>query len=98
MAEKIPTLTISLIFFVETIRGRSGAIYTISGSCACLTTGKTFGQSCSLARNRRDEEGFAEVLGVTPHTVLRYESGEISPSPETVERIAQILNFPPAFL
>ncbi|PWE52532.1 XRE family transcriptional regulator [Metarhizobium album] len=54
----------------------------------------------SLARKRRGltKKGFAEVLGVTPHTVLRYESGEMSPSPETLERIAQILNFPPAFL
>jgi len=54
----------------------------------------------SLARKRRGltKKGFAEVLGVTPHTVLRYESGDISPSPETLERIAQILDFPPAFL
>ena len=54
----------------------------------------------SLARKRRGltKKGFAEVLGVTPHTVLRYESGEISPSPETLERIAQILDFPTAFL
>jgi len=53
----------------------------------------------SLARKRRGltKKGFAEVLGVTPHTVLRYESGEISPSPEALERIAQILNFPTAF-
>ncbi|MBY2907727.1 helix-turn-helix domain-containing protein [Rhizobium leguminosarum] len=54
----------------------------------------------SLARKRRGltKKGFAEVLGVTPHTVLRYESGEISPSPETLERIAQILDFPTTFL
>ncbi|AYM65653.1 ImmA/IrrE family metallo-endopeptidase [Agrobacterium fabrum] len=54
----------------------------------------------SLARKRRGltKKGFAEVLGVTPHTVLRYESGDISPSPETLERIAQILDFPSAFL
>ncbi|MGO7400133.1 helix-turn-helix domain-containing protein [Rhizobium ruizarguesonis] len=35
------------------------------------------------------KKGFAEVLGVTPHTVLRYESGEISPSPETLEQSAR---------
>jgi Zn-dependent peptidase ImmA (M78 family)/DNA-binding XRE family transcriptional regulator len=54
----------------------------------------------SLARKRRGltKKGFAEVLGVNPHTVLRYESGDISPSPETLERIAQILDFPLAFL
>jgi len=54
----------------------------------------------SLARKRRGltKKGFAEVLGVTPHTVLRYESGDISPSPETLERIAKILDFPPSFL
>ncbi|MBX5242018.1 XRE family transcriptional regulator [Rhizobium sp. NLR22b] len=53
----------------------------------------------SLARKRRGltKKGFAELLGVTPHTVLRYESGEIAPSPETLERIAKILNFPPPF-
>ncbi|TAU37785.1 XRE family transcriptional regulator (plasmid) [Rhizobium ruizarguesonis] len=45
----------------------------------------------SLARMRRGltKKGFAEVLGVTPHTVLRYESGEISPSPETLEQSAR---------
>ncbi|MGH0281362.1 helix-turn-helix domain-containing protein [Sinorhizobium meliloti] len=53
----------------------------------------------SLARKRKGltKKGFAEALGVTPHTVLRYESGEISPPVETLERIARILNFPVAF-
>lgn len=53
----------------------------------------------SLARKRRGltKKGFAEQLGVTAHTVLRYESGEISPPPETIERIARILDFPESF-
>ncbi|MGE0279528.1 MAG: XRE family transcriptional regulator [Rhizobiaceae bacterium] len=53
----------------------------------------------SLARKRRGltKKGFAEALGVTPHTVLRYESGEISPPPEMIERIAHILDFPESF-
>lgn len=53
----------------------------------------------SLARKRRGltKKGFAEELGVAPHTVLRYESGEISPPPETIERIARILDFPESF-
>jgi Zn-dependent peptidase ImmA (M78 family) len=34
---------------------------------------------------------------VTPHTALRYESGDIAPPPETIERIARILDFPESF-
>jgi Zn-dependent peptidase ImmA (M78 family)/DNA-binding XRE family transcriptional regulator len=53
----------------------------------------------SLARKRRGltKKGLAEAIGVTPHTVLRYESDEIVPSDEVVLKIAQILNFPIGF-
>lgn len=53
----------------------------------------------SLARMRRrlTKKGFAELLGVTPHTVLRYESGEICPPDHVVVEMAKILEFPTAF-
>ncbi len=53
----------------------------------------------SLARRRRGltKKGLAEAIGVTPHTVLRYESGEFIPPSETVEKIAAALNFPIGF-
>lgn len=52
-----------------------------------------------LARKRRGltKKGFAEIIGVTPHTVLRYESGEIIPPKEMVEKIATALDFPVDF-
>lgn len=52
-----------------------------------------------LARKRRGltKKGFAEAIGVTPHTVLRYESGEIIPPPEMVAKIAAALDFPVDF-
>lgn len=53
----------------------------------------------SLARRRRrlTKKGLAKALGVTPHTVLRYESGEISPPDEVAAKIARILAFPIGF-
>ncbi|HEX3888595.1 MAG TPA: XRE family transcriptional regulator [Phenylobacterium sp.] len=53
----------------------------------------------TLARERRrlSKKALAEAIGVTPHTVLRYESGVIVPPAETVERTAEVLNFPVEF-
>ncbi len=53
----------------------------------------------SLARKRRrlTKKGLAAALGVTPHTVLRYESGDISPPEEVAAKIAEILTFPIGF-
>lgn len=53
----------------------------------------------TLARERRrlTKKGLAESLNVTPHTVLRYESGEITPTDEVVDRMAAVLEFPRAF-
>jgi Zn-dependent peptidase ImmA (M78 family)/DNA-binding XRE family transcriptional regulator len=50
----------------------------------------------SLARKRRrlTKKGLAAALDVTPHTVLRYESGEILPSEDIVAKIAEVLAFP----
>ena len=41
--------------------------------------------------------GLADCIGVTPNTILRYEAGEIEPSGENVEKIADCLRFPKAF-
>jgi Zn-dependent peptidase ImmA (M78 family)/DNA-binding XRE family transcriptional regulator len=53
----------------------------------------------SLARRRRGltKKGLAVAIGVTPHTVLRYESGEIIPSDDVVVKIATALQFPVGF-
>lgn len=53
----------------------------------------------SLARKRRGltKKGLAEAVGVTPHTVLRYESGEMLPSEDVVKKIARTLEFDVAF-
>ena len=52
-----------------------------------------------LARKRRrlTKKGLAKALEVTPHTVLRYESGVIQPPDDVVSKIAKILEFPVAF-
>ena len=36
-------------------------------------------------------------MGVTAHTVLRWESGESVPEPEAVTKLSQILEFPEDF-
>jgi Zn-dependent peptidase ImmA (M78 family) len=41
--------------------------------------------------------GFAEALGVTRLTVHRYESGEVDPPEESLDRIARVLGFPAEF-
>ena len=53
----------------------------------------------SLARKRRrlTKKELAKTLGVTPHTVLRYESGDITPPDEVVAKFAKILAFPIGF-
>lgn len=43
------------------------------------------------------KKGLADAVGVTPITVLRYETGEIEPSEENLEKIANCLRFPKAF-
>ena len=53
----------------------------------------------SLARKRRrlTKKGLAKALGITPHTVLRYESGDITPPDDVAAKIAKILAFPVEF-
>jgi Zn-dependent peptidase ImmA (M78 family)/DNA-binding XRE family transcriptional regulator len=53
----------------------------------------------SLARRRRGltKKGFADAIGVTPHTVLRYESGEIDPPDEMIVKFSAMLDFPIQF-
>lgn len=53
----------------------------------------------ALARKRRGmtKKRLAELVGVTPRTILRYEIGEIAPSEESATKIAEILDFPLAF-
>jgi Zn-dependent peptidase ImmA (M78 family)/DNA-binding XRE family transcriptional regulator len=53
----------------------------------------------SLARKRRrlTKKGLAELVGVTPRTILRYEIGEIAPQEDTEAKIASALGFPVAF-
>lgn len=52
-----------------------------------------------IARERRamTKKAVAEEIGVSTNTVLRYESGEIEPSPENLEKLAAALNFPEEF-
>lgn len=53
----------------------------------------------SIARERRvmTKKGFAEKVNLAPNTIFRYESGELVPPPETVERFAEVLEFPFSF-
>lgn len=53
----------------------------------------------TLARKRRGltKKALAKLIGVTPHTVLRYESGEIAPPPTIVQKLSEALDFPPEF-
>lgn len=43
------------------------------------------------------KKGFAELIGVTPNTIHRYETGETVPSEEYLEKIATALGFPDSF-
>src|SRR5260221_1825958 len=53
----------------------------------------------SIARRRRamSKKELADAIGVTPNTILRYEAGKIMPPVESLEKIAQCLQFPMAF-
>lgn len=53
----------------------------------------------SIARERRamSKKGFADVVNLATNTILRYESGELVPPDETIERFALALNFPVSF-
>jgi Zn-dependent peptidase ImmA (M78 family)/DNA-binding XRE family transcriptional regulator len=53
----------------------------------------------TIARERRrlSKKALAESVGVTPHTILRYETGEIGPAGEVVARLSQVLGFPEGF-
>lgn len=56
-------------------------------------------QRLTIARERRAESkaGLAGKANLAANTINRYESGEITPSQEVVERIAEILNFSTKF-
>lgn len=53
----------------------------------------------SIARKRRllNKKGFAERVGVNPHTIMRCESGKTEPTTENVEVFARVLKFPKEF-
>jgi Zn-dependent peptidase ImmA (M78 family)/DNA-binding XRE family transcriptional regulator len=52
-----------------------------------------------IARKRRKftKMRLAEAVGVTPHTILRYESSKMMPSNDVVTRLAKALEFPVGF-
>jgi Zn-dependent peptidase ImmA (M78 family)/DNA-binding XRE family transcriptional regulator len=53
----------------------------------------------TLARERRrfTKKALAEAIAVTPHSVLRFETGDITPSHETIDILAKVLEFPREF-
>jgi Zn-dependent peptidase ImmA (M78 family)/DNA-binding XRE family transcriptional regulator len=53
----------------------------------------------TLARERRrlTKKALAQSIGVTAHTVLRYESGAMAPTDDGVDRLAEALGFPREF-
>jgi Zn-dependent peptidase ImmA (M78 family)/DNA-binding XRE family transcriptional regulator len=53
----------------------------------------------TLARNRRrfSKKDLAEAVALTPHSILRYETGEIAPTEEVLTRLSKVLNFPKGF-
>jgi Zn-dependent peptidase ImmA (M78 family)/DNA-binding XRE family transcriptional regulator len=53
----------------------------------------------SLARKRRgmNKIRVAGLVGVTPRSISAYESGDMVPSTETVDRLATVLRFPAGF-
>jgi Zn-dependent peptidase ImmA (M78 family)/DNA-binding XRE family transcriptional regulator len=56
-------------------------------------------QRLSIARKRRamSKKGFAELIGVTPNTIIRYETGEIAPTDENIGKMAASLGFSVSF-
>ena len=53
----------------------------------------------TIARKRRrlSKKDLAEAIGVTAHTILRYESGEIVPTDDVIARLSRVLRFPREF-
>ena len=53
----------------------------------------------SIARKRRllNKKGFADLVGMTPHTVVRCEAGVYVPPEETIEKFASALGYPKQF-
>lgn len=53
----------------------------------------------TLARNRRGftKKALAKEIEVSTRSVTGFELGEIEPKPDTLTRIAQVLEFPPSF-
>lgn len=53
----------------------------------------------TIARERRamSKKGFADKVNLATNTILRYESGELVPSVEAIERFAAVLEFPASF-
>jgi len=48
-------------------------------------------------RHRLTKKALAEQVDVTAHTILRYESGEIVPTDETLGKLSSVLRFPTEF-
>jgi Zn-dependent peptidase ImmA (M78 family)/DNA-binding XRE family transcriptional regulator len=53
----------------------------------------------TLARERRrfTKKALAEAIAITAHSVLRFESGDITPADDTVDSLAKALDFPREF-
>jgi Zn-dependent peptidase ImmA (M78 family) len=53
----------------------------------------------TLARERRrlTKKALAEAVDLTAHTILRYESGEMAPADDTLDRLVSTLDFPRQF-
>jgi Zn-dependent peptidase ImmA (M78 family) len=53
----------------------------------------------TLARMRRrlSKKELAEAMGLTPHSILRYEIGESGPTDDIIGRLAKSLGFPEGF-
>ena len=53
----------------------------------------------SIARKRRllNKKGFADLVGLSPHTISRCEIGVYTPPQETIERFAIALDYPVEF-
>lgn len=53
----------------------------------------------SLARRRRKltKKALAEALEFDQKTVIRYESGEVEPPPDSIAALSRVLQFPPSF-
>lgn len=53
----------------------------------------------SIARKRRllNKKGFADLVGLAVHTIIRCEQGETEPTEENVAKFAEVLGFPIGF-